>query len=123
MYEKTIAGEDRIYEITVPMTPALIYDLLSPTDKVEYDDILRKGVKVQGLNYPALNADVNRYRVPVDGYIASFNGDIYISTSATGAQDKIIKDFQYVFPVYFWPHKHWVSATSETVSIVRIFFS
>lgn len=123
MYEKTIAGEDRIYQITVSMTPTLIYDLLSPEDKADYDSILRTGVKVQPLNYPALNGDVNRFRTAIDGYITSVNGDLYISTSATGAQDRIAKDFQYVFPVYFWPHKHWVSAASSTISLVRIFFS
>jgi hypothetical protein len=123
MYEKTIAGESRIYEITIPVTPTLVYDLLSTADKADYDSILRIGVKVQPLNYPALNADVNRFRVPVDGYVVSANGDIYISTSATGAKDSILKDFQYVFPVYFWPHKHWLSAATDTISLVRIFFS
>jgi hypothetical protein len=123
MYEKTIAGESRIYSIGVTTTPTLIYDLLSPLDQADYDSILNHGIKVQSLNYPALNADVNRFRVPVDGYITSFNGDIYIATSQTGAQDVILKDFQYVFPVYFWPHKHWVSALSNTQSLVRIFFS
>ena len=123
MYEKTISGEDRIYQITVPMTPTLIYDLLSPTDQADYDSILQVGIPLQPLNYPALSYDKNRFRVPVDGYITSFNGDIYISTSSNGAQDQILKDFQYVFPVYFWPHKHWVSASSDTISIVRIFFS
>ncbi len=123
MYEKTIAGEDRIYQITVPQTPTLVYNLLQTSDQAEYDSILRSGVKVQPLNYPALNADVNRYRIPVDGYVTSFNGDIFISTSESGAKDVILKDFQYVFPVYFWPHKHWLSASSETISLVRIFFS
>lgn len=123
MYERTIAGEDRIYQITIPITPTLVYDLLSPADQAEYNSILREGIKVQPLNYPALNADVNRFRVPVDGYVSSVNGNIYISTSVTGAKDTILKDFQYVFPVYFWPHKHWVSSDTDTISIVRIFFS
>lgn len=123
MYEKTIAGESRIYEINVTTTPTTIYDLLSPEDKADYDSLLNVGVVVQGLNYPALNGSANRFRVPIDGYITSFNNDIYIRTSQNGAVDLILKDFQYVFPVYFWPHKYWVSASSNTISIVRIFFS
>ena len=123
MYEKTISGETRIYQITIPGTPTLVYDLLQSADKTDYDNLLTTGVKVQPLSYPSLNSDKNVVRVPVDGYILNTSSNFYVSTSQNGAIDTALANLQYTFPVYFWLNKHWVYADSPTQAIIRIFFS
>jgi len=123
MYEKTIAGEDRIYEITIPETPTLIYDLLSEGDKADYDNLINVGIEVQPLVNPSYNADKKRYRTPVDGYIVNVNSNFHVATSQSGASDLALKDLQYTFPVYFWLNKHWVYSDTANAAIIRIFFS
>lgn len=122
MYEKTIAGEHRYYDITINSTPSTLYDLLSPADKLDYDSILKNGVDVQSLNYPSYNTE-RRYRTPLDGYVVSTVGAFYARTSADGTEEQIVPGVQYLCPVYFWPHKTWFRATNPTPSLVRIFFS
>ncbi len=123
MYEKTISGETRIYEIIIPAMPTLVYDLLQPGDKADYENLLNTGIEVQPLLYPSLNTDRKIVRVPVDGYIISSISNFNVSTSESGAADTALKDLQYTFPVYFWLNKHWVSADSEITATIRIFFS
>lgn len=122
MYEKTIAGEHRTYAITIPESPTDIYDLLQPADQADYDSLLSAGVPVEPIKYPSFNGD-NRYRVPIDGYIVSTAGNFNVRTAVGGVDEVVNMGFQYVVPVYFWPHKTWVSASAPTSAIIRIFFS
>ena len=123
MYEKTIAGEHRTYGITITSSISTLYDLLSAEDQADYDSILRTGVPVMPLQYPALNGDVNRYRTPLDGYVVSTVAPFFARTAVDGEPEQVMTGVQYLCPVYFWPHKTWFSATDPTPALVRIFFS
>lgn len=123
MYEKTIAGEHRAYEVQVTSTPTTIYDLLSPTDKADYDSLLKTGVSIQPrIDLPSKNEDV-RYRVPIDGYIKPSTGNVNIRLTALGLDESVSQGNEYTCPVYFWPSKTWLSNTTPTHCIIRIFFS
>lgn len=124
MYEKTIAGEHRIYPITITGTPTTVYDLLAQQYKDEYNAILTNGVPVQPLPYASFNNNRTVARTPVDGYIVSPNGEILVRTSLDGAPEICLTNERYTFPVYFWMHKTWVSSDSGSIDgIIRIFFS
>lgn len=122
MYEKTIACEQRSYAIVIPNTPTLVYNLLGTNDKAEYDSILNTGLTVEPLIYGAYNPSVN-VRTPVDGYITSYSSSFNVRLASSGVDETILANSLYTCPVYFWPHKTWVSAATNTNAIIRIFFS
>lgn len=118
MYDKSVAGEHRAYNITVTSVPTSVYDLIAGADKVEFDNILNVGLVVE----TSYNHEI-RVRVPVDGYVLATNDAIYASTSVSGALEPIPNNSQYVCPVYFWTHKTFLSTATTTQALVRIFFS
>ena len=124
MYENSIAGEFRNYEITAPTSPALVYDLLSQIDKNDYDAILDIGTIVQPLHYPCQNTNV-RYKVPVDGAMVSVSGAFSVRSTAapSGAAEIVSQTVKYDCPLYFWPHKTYVSSVASTKILVKVLFS
>lgn len=122
MYEKTIAGEHRSFQITITSTPTTVYDLLTTGDKAIYDALLTTGTVVEPLAYASQNLNTTP-RIPIDGYVISSVGSFKVRLDATGIDETISMSSYYPSPVYFWPHKTWLSATGNTVAIVRIFFS
>lgn len=122
MYEKSIANEQRIFAITIPDTPTLVIDLLSPADRTIYDElVLGEGANFNPYDTNPLNK--NYKRIPVDGYVLSNVNAWYASTSIGGAVEVVPVDERYTFPVSFWPEKSYVSAPAPIAGIVRIFFS
>lgn len=123
MYDKSIAGEQRNYSITITTNATTIYDLLGTNDKAEVDAILSAGLPVQGMEqYPSKNTQ-SRVRCPVDGYVVSSAGEFQAGTSASSALETVPINTQYVCPVFFWLTKTWVVASGPTVATVRVFFS
>jgi hypothetical protein len=123
MYEKSIAGEHRMYEITVGENPTTIYDLLSTADKTDYNALLKTGVPVQPLtDLPSKNEDM-RYRVPIDGFVKPVTGPIKVRLSLNGHSDDVLAGTEYLCPVYFWLNKTWVYYQTPSSCIVRVFFS
>lgn len=124
MYDKTTAGEFRNYEITAPVSPDLVYNLLSPIDKIDYDSILDVGTQIQPLHYPSQNTSI-RYKVPVDGTMVSMSGAFSIRSMAaiSGASEIVSQTVKYECPLYFWPHKTYVSSAASTKIIVKVLFS
>lgn len=111
MYEKTIANDHLIFQISLPGTLTKVLSLLSPTDKIEYDNKLTEQIE----GYP------NGYRrVVLDGYIVS-GSTIYVAHKLGGAEDSIGADVQYTFPVSNWLEKSYVRGSGN--AIIRIFFS
>lgn len=124
MYDKTIAGEHRIYEIQIPSSPTLIYDLLTPQDKENYDSILTTGMLIQPLAFASINDDRQMARTPIDGYIVCQTHYLKIRTSQTGSDEIVPNNERYTFPVYFWPHKSLVSTDNgPATALIRVFFS
>jgi hypothetical protein len=122
MYEKSIGSIHRIYAVTVTTTKTLAIDLLSPADKADYDRIVNVGEPTQPYVQSTLNMMMSQ-RHPVDGYIYSDDGNILVSTSATGANETIPQFTQYPIPVYFWLNKTWFSTESTNVNaLIRVFF-
>jgi hypothetical protein len=121
MYERTIAGEFRIYTVTTTVTPTPLYDLLSVGDKLDFDNLLNTGETIQPFNYASTNTKV-QVRVPVDGYMVS-ESDFKVRSHVTGIDETAKANVQYTVPVYFWPKKTWVSSDSGATLTVRIFFS
>lgn len=123
MYEKTIGNEQRIYNITIPDTPALVLSLLSPTDLADYNTLVTgEGARF----YEPIETtpyDKKFKRIPVDGYILSNANAWYVATSLTGATEVVPIDERYTFPVSFWLNKSYISAPAPIAGIIRIFFS
>jgi hypothetical protein len=120
MYEKTVAGLQRIYEVTLTGTPTRIFDLLNTTDKEEYISII--GEKFQSNNWnQAIDSRKYYRRTVVDGYIICPSSVMNVSTSLSGAQEPVPANVQYTNPVMFWTENLWVSGSGT--AFVRIFFS
>ena len=124
MYDRTIAGEHRIYEIEITTTPTLVYDLLQSSDKSNYDALLTIGTVIQPLSYASTNDSKVVARTPIDGYVVCSTSEIKV-TSTDGSGDEVVPaNERYTSPIYFWPHKTYISSDAGPVSaIVRIFFS
>ena len=124
MYEKSIGGEHRIFAVTVPLAHTLALDLLNPTDRADYDKMITTGVETQPYQSApyTMNHQIHA-RFPVDGYIYSDFGNLYISTSSAGAKETIPPYTQYPIPVFFWLNKTWFSSDGDTNALIRIFFS
>lgn len=127
MYEKTIASDYRIYELTLSGTPTLVYDLFDTATKADYDAIV--GMKETDYGLKAKRTIVgkphDRYiRHVVDGYVESYTNafnvysDAYPTITAT---EIVAKNFQYTIPTYDWPHKTYLSGSGSV--IIRLFFS
>jgi hypothetical protein len=124
MYERTIAGEHRIYQIEITSTPTSVYDLLGVSDKSNYDALLTIGTVIQPLNYASLNNAKIVARTPIDGYVVCPTSEIKVRTTDGSADETVPVNERYTSPVYFWPHKTLVSSDAGPVTaIVRIFFS
>lgn len=106
-YEKTIARQHRIYNITIGTGAATVYSLLSASDKSDYASLVVSG-RVQ--------------RIVVDGYIVS-TGAFQVATSAAGAFEDVASGEKYTVPVEDWLKKTWVKAAGNITAKVRIFFS
>lgn len=127
MYDKTIASDFRIYSITLPGSPTLIYDLLDSASKTDYDEIV--GMKPLNLglssNRQSTGQPHNRYiRHVIDGYIESYAGTFNVYSDAyptISAAEIVPENFQYTIPTYDWPHKTYVSGSGSV--IIRVFFS
>jgi hypothetical protein len=122
MYEKTIANEHLIFNITIPSSPTLVLDLLSVSDKAKYD-VLLSG---QGANFnPNDTQPENKIyrRIPVDGYILSFANDWYVGSSIAGGFETVPVEERYTFPVSFWLQKSFIYAPAPIAATIRIFFS
>lgn len=115
MYEKTIASEQLIFEVTLPTTKTLAFNLLSSAQKAEYDELY-----VIGRAY----LDTGRIirRIPVDGYIIS-TSNFFVSHKQYGAEDMALANERYTFPVGLWLNRTWIRSEFETPAIMRIFFS
>ena len=107
MYERTIAGEHRIYEVTLSGTSTKIKDLLSPTDLADYDYLVEEF-------HP-------RKHIVVDGYILCNTSQMFISTSESGVEETVDIGIQFTCPVGFWLDKTWVRGSGN--ALIRVFFS
>jgi hypothetical protein len=122
MYEKSIANEHRVFAITIPDTPALVIDLLSPADKAIYNSLLfGDGENFNPYDTVPLNKEYRR--IPVDGYVLSNVNAWYMGTKLGGAFETIPQDERCTFPVSFWLEKSYIYAPAPIAGLVRIFFS
>lgn len=121
MYERTIAGEYKIYTVTTTVTPTTVYDLLSVGDKADFDNLLNVGETIQPFPYASNNTKV-QVRFPVDGYMVSTSA-FKVRSHVSGVDENVLANIQYTIPVYFWPKKTWVSSSTGAILTVRIFFS
>lgn len=121
MYERSIGTEHRIYAVTVPSSATLAINLLSPTDLADYTFMVTTGYPAQPYINRTGNQEVSS-RSPVDGYIYSDEGNLYISTSALGSSETIPQYTQYPIPVFFWLNKTWFRSDGQTPAIIRVFF-
>lgn len=125
MYDKTIAGEHRIYNILIQNTPMTVYDLLSPAQKAEVEQLLSVGLVVGPGGYIGHEETRPRIRIPIDGYIIP-SLEIFVRTSPAGDAELVGEGVQYTCPLYYWIFKTWVSTTASnlaTTATIRIFFS
>jgi hypothetical protein len=122
MYDKTIANDFRIYEITIPDSPSLLINLLSASDRNDYESIVSGSGLVT--TRPLEGRPRQQYvRTVVDGYVVSTISGFYIAHKVDGAYEFNDKNLQYTNPVYFWPEKTWIKTDSPIPGIIRIFFS
>ena len=119
MYERTIACDHRIYEVTLTGTPTKVIDLLSDGDRANYNSFVNNA-KANGDDHGDLQNKAYK-RIVVDGYITATASALLVSTSASGAQEEVAQDVQFTSPVAFWLDKTWVQGSGS--AIVRIFFS
>lgn len=122
MYEKTIANEQRIFDIIIPVNPTVVLDLLSAEDRAIYDSLL-VGAGAQYNPAEIATGGKNFKRIPVDGYILSNTSAWYASSSLTGAVEIVPMDERYTFPISFWLQKAFIYAPSPIAATIRIFFS
>lgn len=116
MYEKTIASEQLIFEVTLPTTQTLAFNLLSDAQKAEYDELF-----VVGRQY--LDSERMVRRIPVDGYILCTTANFYVAHKRFGAEEIAVANERYTFPLGMWLNRTWIRADFETTAIMRIFFS
>ena len=123
MYEKTIGNEHRIYAITIPDTPTLVLDILSPTDLADYNSLVLEATArfYDPVDTQPLNKAFKR--IPVDGYILSNENAWYSATSLSGAVETVPIDERFTYPVSFWLNKSYIYAPAPIAGIIRIFFS
>jgi hypothetical protein len=101
MYEKTIAREFRVYNITATATATKVYDLLSAPDKLDLNNILN---------------DESRKAIVVDGSLTG-DADILISHSSSGATQTVTSGTPLSLPIYDWVNKVYVK-NAATVSVL-----
>jgi hypothetical protein len=122
MYEKTVAQDHRIYQITIPTSPALVLDLLSVADREDYDAFIGSENATYDKPYAGPKKAKHK-KIPLDGYLVSNNNTFFVHSSETGVGDLVSLQERYTIPVVYWLNKTWVSAGSNTVALVRILFS
>lgn len=126
MYDKTIAADHRIYNISIPSisTGTKILDLLNTDQLNEYRSIITTGLE----SNPSIRGKPHQLykRIPVDGYILCPLKSILVGHASTCCFEPVPIGIQYVCPFYFWPEKVYVKATNDETSVdayIRIFFS
>jgi hypothetical protein len=119
MYEKTVAGLHRIYEVTLTGTPQTVVELLSPADLADYKSILEED-QPHGWE-TGINSRRSYRRVVVDGYVVCPNAAMAVSTSQSGDQEPVPEGVQFTSPVMFWTENTWFAGGGA--AYVRIFFS
>lgn len=119
MYEKTIASEHKLWSIVIPTTKIAVIDLLSPSDRAEYDALI-----LVGTPYKAYN-NRNVQRVPIDGYVICDSSDFYVSTSidSSAAEELAPSTIPYTIPVAYWLDNTFIRAGSDVSAKLRVFFS
>lgn len=118
MYERTIASDHRIYQVTLG-SRSLVKDLLSVDDLADYNTFIQQKKSNNG-DHGDLQRDAYR-RIVVDGYVVCPDSQMFISTSLTGAEEPVAANVLYTSPVAFWLDKTYVRGSG--VAYVRVFFS
>lgn len=117
MYEKTIAADHKIYEVTLSGAATKVIDLLSVSDRAEYKSYLDNYT----FSDPTNRQKYDYKRVVVDGYIVCPGDSMSVGTSQTGAFEPVPAGVQFTSPVAYWLDKTWVIGSGT--AYVRIFFS
>jgi len=118
MYERTIASDHRIYEVTLG-SKSVIKDLLSVDDLVDYNTFVHQNKRNDG-DHGELQRDAYK-RIVVDGYILCPSSTMFVSTSINGAEEPVDAGVQFTSPVAFWLDKTYVRGSGT--AYLRVFFS
>jgi hypothetical protein len=122
MYEKTIGNEHLVCNITIPSVPTKVVDLLSAEDMERYNNILRGNtVNLIPEDSPFYRRPYSR--IPVDGYIFSFDNYWFSGTSQNGSFELIPVEERCTFPVAFWLDKSYIYSSVNINGTLRIYFS
>ena len=103
MYEKTIAQDFKVYQVTATATPTKVYDLLSAHDQADLNAML--------------SSETRRSAI-VDGTLGG-DADLEMSHSVTAATVIIAADESISLPIYDWVNKVYIqTASTATVSVL-----
>ena len=119
MYERTIASDHRLYQITLPGTATKLKDLLSVDDLQDYNSFINTE-KSSEVVHATLQSKGYK-RIVVDGYVVCYTSTIYVSTSDGGAEEPISAGIPFTCPVAFWLDKTYIRGSGT--AFIRVFFS
>lgn len=105
-YEKTIAGNDYVFAITLPTADfEYIMDLLTPGQQDQIRELF-------------INQNI------VDGYVVCYQGPFSVTRAHDEAGvETVLTNEKYTCPIENWPERIMVKAGSTMPALVRIFVS